>query len=210
MLVTGDLGVNGNIYSLNPTANAGVNVANNGLTITGTTNEVVLASDDNANLSDGSARLEMNPTSASLQVVNQANGNSHGLEVGQDQTVISGGTTSTTLTLDDDGAHFADTVTGGPARVTGVADGVNPNDAVNVRQLQKAYAGIASVAALAAIPEPLPGKKFTVGMGYGHYENEDAVALGIKTRLSKRVNFTAGFGMSKGKTTTNAGIGISW
>ena len=102
MLVNGDLGVNGNIYSLNPTANAGVQVANNGLSITGATNEVALVSDNNGVLGDGSARLSMAPTAASLLVVNEQTGNAHGIEVGQNQTVISGGTSSTSLTLDDD------------------------------------------------------------------------------------------------------------
>jgi autotransporter adhesin len=184
------------------------------LRITGAANEVALVSDNNANLEDGSARLSMDPSSASLLVVNEQTGNAHGIEVGQDETVISGGTTSTTLTLDDNGAHFANTATGGPARVTGVANGVAPNDAVNVRQLERlsrtAFAGIASVAALSAIPEPLPGKTFTVGMGYGNFESEDAVAFGLKSHLWEKVSVTAGVGLSRGNTTTSAGVGFSW
>ena len=44
MLVNGDLGVNGNIYTLNPTANASIEVGNNGLNVTGQTNTVTLTS----------------------------------------------------------------------------------------------------------------------------------------------------------------------
>lgn len=63
------------------------------------------------------------------------NSTGHGVVVSDTATVISGGTTSTTLTLDDTGATFADTVTGGPALVHGVADGVVATDAVNKGQL---------------------------------------------------------------------------
>lgn len=141
-------------------------------------------------------------------------GNTHGVEVYEDRTVLSGGTESTTLTLDDNGATFANTVTGGPARVHGVADGVAPYDAVNVRQLEnvskKSYAGIASVAALAAIPNPAPGKRFSLGVGYGNYMSQNAVALGLKASVTENISFTAGAGYCAERFTSSAGVGYSW
>ena len=72
-----------------------------------------------------------------------------------------------------------------------------------------AYSGIASVAALAAIPEPAPGKKVSVGVGYGNYVGEHAVAGGLKAHLAKNVSMTAGAGFSNSNLTANAGVGFS-
>ena len=58
-------------------------------------------------------------------------------------------------------------------------------DAVNMRQYRKledrvdeAHAGIASVAAIAAIPAPVSGKNMSLGVGFGNFESEAAVAVG--------------------------------
>ncbi|MES9938576.1 MAG: YadA-like family protein, partial [Sedimenticola sp.] len=136
--------------------------------------------------------------------------NTHGLVITETETVLTGGSTSTSLTLNDAGATFTNTDTGGPARVTGVADGVGKYDAVNVNQLKSAYAGIASVAALAAVPEAQPGKRHSLGMGLGYYEGEQALAIGYKSRLSDRVSLSGGIGRSRGNTSANLGIGLSW
>ena len=145
-------------------------------------------------------------------------GNTHGVAVTETQTVISGGTHSTSLTLNDDGATFRNTLTGGgPARVTGVADGTADFDAVNFRQLQKANMGIAAVSALAAIPGTMPGKTFAIGAGYGYFENESAVAIGVKALLGKNISVTIGGGMSVGRgdsssstITANGGFSYSF
>ncbi len=210
MLVNGDLGVNGNIYSLNTTANASVSIGNNGLAIVGSENKTTLTADSNASSSDGRGQLTLEETQASLLVNNATNGNAHGLVIEQDQTVLSGGTTSTTLTLNDNGATFANTDTGGPARVRGVADGHDDYDAANMRQLRKSYAGIAAVSALTNIPPPAQGKRFNMGLGYGNFEEENAVAFGGHARLSERISLKAGFGHSSDANTFGAGIGYSW
>ena len=87
--------------------------------------------------------LNVTPYEASLTVTNSI-GNSHGIVVDTSKTVISGGTTSTSLTLDDAGATLATVETGGPAQLHGVADGTANNDAVNVGQLNNALAGVGS------------------------------------------------------------------
>lgn len=65
------------------------------------------------------AQVALSGANASL-----VNNTGHGVAVSATQTVITGGTTSTSLTLNDRAATFANTVTGGPTTVTGVADGV--------------------------------------------------------------------------------------
>jgi autotransporter adhesin len=121
--------------------------------------------------------------------------------------------------LDDDGATFADEDTGAPVKVTGVADGVADYDAVNMRQYRKledridtAYSGIASVAAIAAIPPPVPGKDFSLGLGYGNFESQNAVAVGGKALVGKEKNttLTAGVGFCGSTTTISAGVGWSF
>jgi hypothetical protein len=207
MLINGDLGVNGNIYTLNPTANATINVANNGMSITGATNEVTLTSDNDDSADNARAQLALDPESASLYV-NTDEGVSHGLFVGQSQTVISGGTNSTSMTLDDWGATFRNDDTGGPARVTGIADGQSDFDAVNYRQLNS---GVASVAALAGIPAPIPGKNVAIGVGYGNYHGTSAVAMGIKANMPKsNVSLTLGVGYCQNDYTASGGVSISF
>lgn len=110
---------------------------------------------------------------------------------------------------------------GNERRVTNVADGIRPTDAVNVRQLARteqrisnlredSFSGIASVAALAAIPDPSPGKRNSLGIGYGNYKGENAVALGYKSEITSNIRVTAGVAYSSNNVTTNAGVGFSW
>ncbi|MBN1974593.1 MAG: YadA C-terminal domain-containing protein, partial [Sedimentisphaerales bacterium] len=222
MLIEGDLGVNGSIYSLNPTASATVNVANNGMTITGAENTVVLQADNDALDTNFRSALTMVPTSTSL-LVNTDTGESHGIEITQSSTVISGGTSTTTLTLDDNGATFADEDTGAPIKVTGVANGTGTYDAVNYGQftselgrlddrIDDSYSGIASVAAIAAVPSPVSGKNLSVGLGFGNFKSESAIALGAKALLGRKkdVTITAGLGYSGSNTTLSAGLGWSF
>ena len=210
MLIEGDLGVNGSIYALNPTANTGINVANNGLAINGASNTATLLADSNSTAGDGRGQITLQEDKASFLVYNQQNGNAHGMVVEQTQTVLSGGTRTTSLTLNDDGATFHNTISGGPARVTGVADGRSDFDAVNFRQLRKANAGVASVAAMANIPQPAPGKQFAVGIGYGNYESEDAYAVGAAANITENVSFKTSFGRSNETNVIGAGFGFSW
>ncbi len=179
---------------------------------------VSLLADSDASGANARSSLSMAPTSASL-LVNTNSGVSHGITIDQTSTVISGGTDSTSLTLDDTGATFQNDTTGGPARVTGIADGVGDFDAVNMRQFRKlenevedAYSGIASVAALAAIPPPAPGKNFSVGVGYGNFDTESAIAVGGKMLVGEQKDITlgGGVGFSESETVVNAGIGWSF
>ncbi len=73
-LVQGDLGVNGSIYALNPTANTGINVGNNGLSVNGATNTASLVADSNNTASDGRSVVSLQEDQASIVVYNQETG----------------------------------------------------------------------------------------------------------------------------------------
>jgi hypothetical protein len=92
----------------------------------------------------------------------------------------------------------------------GVDDGKSAYDAVNYRQLTKAYSGVASVAALAAVPGPLPGKKFSFGVGSGTFMAEKAWAVAFTADLKDYLRVKGGFAYNNEQTTVNAGVSISW
>ena len=148
--------------------------------------------------------------SASLTLTNGL-GNTHGVAIAESKTVLSGGTHSTSMTLDDDGATFRGT-NGEPVRVTGVRDGKTDYDAVNFRQLKQVYSGIASVAAMAAVPPPPPGDNFSAGVGYGHFRGQNAMALGLKGRIGEHITMAGGmgYGSADGVITPNVGMSFSW
>jgi hypothetical protein len=195
--------------------NANLHLSNNdasmyvtgGSSVTATNNQLT------AQTADGSGLTVYNGVSApGATQVTLLNSSGHGLTINTDSTVLSGGTHSTSLTLNDYGATFSNN--GSPARVTGVADGVNQYDAVNFGQLQKSYIGIASVSALAAIPNTMPGKRFAIGAGYGYFENESALALGLKASILDCISVQAGVGFGVGQANSdysaNAGISFSF
>jgi hypothetical protein len=213
---SGTNAISGNINTITATTRNTMGVTG-GSTITTTATQVTALTNDGSGLT-----VNNNVTAPGATVISLLNNTDHGLTVNTDSTVLSGGTTSTTLTLNNDGATFANTTTGGgPARVTGVADGVYDYDAVNVRQLhgleeaiQKANIGVASISALSAIPGTLPGKRFAVGAGYGYFEDESAVAIGMKARLWDNLSVTAGLGFGVGRSVStysaNAGFSFSF
>jgi autotransporter adhesin len=138
-------------------------------------------------------------------------GNTHGLVVGESSTTLSGGTRSTNLTLNDNGATFSNAASGAPTRVTGVANGAGDFDAVNVRQFSSAVAG---VAASANIPGVDTNKTASVGVGLGSYMNSQALAFGGSYRFSDngvlRASLATGLNTGGSKTSFGVGAGWSW
>jgi hypothetical protein len=192
-------------------------IDSNGTGVAGGSRIVVSNTQITAQTADGSGLTVNNGLNATANpgaaVITLTNSTGHGLTVNTDSTVLSGGNHSpTSLTLNDSGATFSNN--GSPAHVTGVADGVNQYDAVNYGQLQKSYQGIASVSALAAIPGTMPGKRFAIGAGYGYFESQSAVAVGLKASILDCLSVTAGVGLGVGQTdstyTANAGISFSF
>jgi len=234
-ITVGDLTVNGTFTRSTASADAISNTSNvgisnvvgsataNNLAAGGVVNYTNLISGSAMSLDNTSATMTavagsskasvaLASDSAMLGVTNTTTAKFHGVEVGLNSTKISGGTQTTSLNLDDTGAHFSSTLgAGGNAQVTGVADGINKNDAVNRSQLNTAYAGVASVAALAALPQPAPGRHFSVGVGSSYYQGESGLAVGMKGSLTDTTQFSLGGSWnSSGEGLVNGGVGMSW
>ena len=183
----------------------GVNGTNGGAIFSGSGmagENAVIINATGASVGNAATGLFVNSVANTVELSVGTGMKSHGLFIDDTHTVLTGGTDATALTLDDTGATFTNLATGGPALVHGVADGVAPFDAVNVRQLDTAVghmsSGIASIAALAAIPGPVGCKNYSVGFGYGHFNGENAGAIGLKAVLPKsNVSLAAGAGFSE-------------
>lgn len=126
-----------------------------------------------------------NQATAGVAVIN-SNGNVNGVVANQSQAVLSGGngTGATSLTMSNNVATFGNAASGQPIRVTGVADGTQPYDAVNYRQLQSVASGVAGSSAMANIPLATQGKTFSVGVGLGSYMGQNSLALGGSIRVN--------------------------
>ena len=110
-------------------------------------------------------------------------------------------------------------------RIVNLAAGVNPTDGVNVSQLKsvettltnqmntigdKAYAGTATVAAIAGIPALPQGKSFNIGAGFGNYIGQSGVAIGGNVRLNDVLVLKAAVGYANSNATTSVGIGYAF
>lgn len=175
---------------------------------------------------------------ASLTLTNGI-GNTHGIVVEEAQTVISGGTRSTSLVLDDRGAKFSNAATGDAVLIGGVADGVDATDAVNKRQLdaqadritkamldvqrlgkrldeveRKAYAGAAAAAALAQPAMFAPDAKSAATVGVASYGGQHAVAVSFNRLVMNdsrgKAMISTGVATSSGGLLVRAGGSFSW
>jgi hypothetical protein len=135
-------------------------------------------------------------------------GNTHGLIVTETQSTLSGGTTSSSLTMNDYGATFSNSSTGSPIQVHGVDDGTASFDAVNVRQFA---GGMASVSAMANIPQVDLDKTVAIGAGVGNFMNETALAVGASVRIARNgvLKGSVASSMNGGRSTA-VGLGAAW
>ncbi|MEM5382914.1 YadA-like family protein [Paraburkholderia phymatum] len=111
---------------------------------------------------------------------------------------------------------------GNERRITNVAPGINPTDAVNVSQLQGvqrdvnnvaryAYSGVAMAGALAGLPQVEAGKTFQIGAGVGSYGGYAALALGASAHVTQSTVVKLGVSATGGsRVLVNAGMGYSW
>ena len=177
---------------------AGTVVANNGA--------ARWVADENGKLNEVANTDTTSGTTAAMVVTNSA-GNTHGIVVQEDKTVVSGGTSSSSLTLADNGATFSNSATGRPIQVHGVADGTADFDATNVRQV---YSGLAAV--LAATPElRLEPGKTGAGIGLGSYGGFHAVGFGLGHMYDNGAVLTVSAGKaSHSKVAYKAGLSWSW
>lgn len=188
--------------NINATGTAATRIGNANATASIVGNEVTATA--------GNSGLALQSGEARLTVTNAA-GNTHGLVVGESSTTLSGGTQSTSLTLNDQGATFGNVSTGAPARVTGVANGSGDFDAVNVRQFGS---GVAGAHAVANIPGVDTNKTSSVGVGLGNFMNQQALAFGGSYRFSDkgvlRASLSTGLNSGGNKTAFGVGAGWSW
>ncbi|SOE61215.1 Head domain of trimeric autotransporter adhesin [Burkholderia sp. OK233] len=107
---------------------------------------------------------------------------------------------------------------GNERRITNVADGKAPTDAVNMRQFQSgindvarsAYSGVAAATALTMIPEVDPGKTLAVGVAGATYKGYQAAAVGASARITQNLKVKVGAGISGSETTVGAGASYQW
>jgi autotransporter adhesin len=105
---------------------------------------------------------------------------------------------------------------GAERRITNVAPGINPTDAVNVSQLRevenRSYAGVAMSIALASGRVSLsePGEK-ALGAGVGFYGNRAALAITFQgLDRSGRVSYNIGVSSDTHSWGAGAGFGVRW
>ncbi|WP_237164592.1 YadA-like family protein [Paraburkholderia dokdonensis] len=127
-------------------------------------------------------------------------------------------------------ADQANTVSVGSAgnerRITNVAAGVNPTDAVNMGQFQSgmnslqsgmnsvarnAYGGIAAATALTMIPDVDQGKTISVGVGTANFRGYQAAAIGATARVTQNLKVKLGGGYAaSGGATYGGGMSYQW
>lgn len=218
-LINGNTFINGRlVYTSNTVATTSVNSGQSILSSAGaTTGHMSIVNKGQTAphaVVDGNGRIaiangEATEASSAMTLTNGM-GNTHGMVITERKTVISGGTQSTSLTLDDRGATFGKSSNGDPVRVTGVADGKSRWDAVNYGQLNR---GVAIAASMATIPQVEPNKTFSLGAGTGYYGDETGIAIGGSVRLSPNTVMKAAASFSPTEfdnAAVSAGFAYSW
>ncbi|PKL52292.1 MAG: hypothetical protein CVV37_01860 [Nitrospira bacterium HGW-Nitrospira-1] len=118
-------------------------------------------------------------------------------------------------------ANQANTVSVGSAgaerRITNVAAGVDPTDAVNVRQLNnrinevKTHADSAAAAAMAVPTPDIPaGKNLAMGVQTAEFNGNYAVGIAAALRLGKSAAANIGAATSGAGTGVRAGLQFAW
>lgn len=198
--IGGTLGVTG-ASTLN-----GATTVNNTLTATGTTTlgstsgtggNTVVVNSGGVSATAGSSSLSLTSTRA-------------GLSGGGASMVLANNTATFS-------APAVSGTTGGPIRVTGIADGSSQYDAVNYGQFDEARKdaarGIAAAGAALNIPQLDQNKAFNLGVGVGGYDGEVAWAIGGSARISKDGIIRASVAAAGGggsKAVWGVGGGWSW
>jgi len=154
--------------------------------------------------------VTVNGMGISLVSGSQATGSS--VTVGPNGATITGQGSSLVLN-GSRGAQFQN-ATGGPITIGGVANGSSQFDAVNfgqVRDIEKVMSrGIASVTALANIPQVDTGKRFGIGAGVASFNSETAFAIGASVRVGAAGLIKASVGSGSGSGKAAYGLGGGW
>jgi autotransporter adhesin len=161
----------------------------------------------------GTSALAVTNTSVNLTTTNGGFTSNSGATTVQGATssAMTGGTTS--LTVTNSGVNLSGTA-GAPVVLSGVANGVAANDAVNLSQLDavssKLSGGIAMAMAMTQMPTPQGDHRFAVGMAVGNYNDETAIAIGGTALLDDNWALRGAISKSNGQTGAGLGLGYSW
>lgn len=107
---------------------------------------------------------------------------------------------------------------GNERRITNVAAGQAPTDAVNMQQFQggindiarNAYSGTASAIALTMVPEVDATKNLALGVATAGYKGYQAMAVALSARVTPNLKVKVGAGISSATTTVGAGAAYQW
>ncbi|CAB3777185.1 hypothetical protein LMG28614_00378 [Paraburkholderia ultramafica] len=107
---------------------------------------------------------------------------------------------------------------GNERRITNIAAGQAPTDAVNMQQFQggiseiarNAYSGTASAIALTMVPEVDATKNLALGVATAGYKGYQAVAVALSARVTQNLKVKVGAGVSSATTTVGAGAAYQW
>jgi autotransporter adhesin len=107
---------------------------------------------------------------------------------------------------------------GNERRITNIAAGEAPTDAVNMQQFQgglseiarNAYSGTASTIALTMVPEVDATKNLAIGVATAGYKGYQAVAVALSARVTQNLKVKVGAGISSATTTVGAGAAYEW
>ena len=184
-------------------------VNTSGATLSSGRNNVAVSA-NGVQIAGNDAQVVLDGANAAL--VNSTN---KGVVVSSAATVITGGTASSELQLDDSGARFSQTGTRAPIKVTGVADGTAPYDAVNYHQLSdlrhQMAIGVSADAAMNNIPPLEQGQTMALGVGLGTFAGTVSVAVAGNYRINPKSVFRVSFGGSnKGGAVAGIGVGVGW
>jgi hypothetical protein len=109
-------------------------------------------------------------------------------------------------------------------RITGLAPGTGPTDAVNVEQMKREMNGAFSrfgaqvnqtgamssaMSQMNASASGIPSDN-RVAIGFGIQGSSTAVAFGYQRSIAKSINFTLGGAVSGNEATAGAGLGFGW
>jgi autotransporter adhesin len=165
-------------------------------------------------------------TTGSSDIASNTTSGTPAAATGTNSTAIGGGSTASGANSVAIGqgsvADQANTVSvgssGNERRITNVAPGQTPTDAVNMGQFQSgmtdlarnAYSGTASAIALTMIPEVDANKNLAIGVGTAGYKGYQATAVGLSARVTQNLKVKIGAGISSATTTVGAGAAYQW
>lgn len=222
-LVNGDVYINGKLdYVSNSSASTTVKSASGNGTILSSADQTAPNTLDGTKVTGSLQIVAKGAADASGNTAAQASagltltngiGNTHGIQIYENKTVLSGGTHSTTMTLNDNDVTVANAQTGAPVQIKGVADGTSTYDAVNFGQLKgletKLSQGIASTTAMTNIPQVDQNKTTSIGVGLGGYNGESAIAIGAGYRFAQNGVVKVSVASSN-HGTPSYGMGAAW